>query len=782
MKQIYIINLVAWFSFLIAVSSCTDHYMSSTENINLSVLTLEVPRETEVSINTRSVNNESTVEDVLVVLFKNGQSKYQCFQNPALNGDVFSLVITDFEIMTGDSIFVYCNTGWTENSGVSVDELKEQLVITNYSGKLPMYGSGKMNEQNSLSIRLEYGLAKATVSCSAAGYSISNWKVSNIPSHGYIMKGEKGYPSQTKLIEEVTPSNGVAYFVPRIDNSSAGKDRTYVLVQMSDQKWYKLDFYQNSGGLNIGESVPVLDIKNNTHYSFEITDIKSAGYATEEEAAVNDGSNVVYNMEIDSNGASNGQYSLQLDCAEIILYPVDDQHNEIDAITISALIPRPENVISTYYVSVHSPKDDIKIINKLLQPVDTLDLMEEVALTTENSSRTIKLQFSSANLQGAYLEIHLGNIVKRVPITVESSNCYLMDFASKTRNRLVIPVIQANKDGVERISPDYDLDACIVWSDQPNVTEDNLHVTYNKEKQWIEVVNDITFTGNVVVAVKYQNVIKWSWHIWALDANVLTFDSKHGIYDFLPGKTNTYNDYVFMDRNLGAYTLEKDGRVSDKGLQYQFGRKDPFPTSESNENNDLLQPLTIYHNGTPFTMAGSHPVWGICKIERDFKNNLEYSIQNPIRYIIGNFFTSPTSSGNGDGDNIDWYTNDYSSMNNNLWLSKDYKKTAYNPCPIGWTTAYAGQLGPWYGIHINHASRVDPFGIEFPDAGYFPYSPYHNPEGVLRNAGDAGKATFIWFGYYNENRNSITSFYDNRIIVADMDLKASTHHVRCVRE
>lgn len=781
MKQIYLIKLTFWFGFLFVLSSCNDSYISPTETGNLAVLTLQLPREIEVDINSRSVNSENMIEDILVVLFQDGQPRYQRFLSPVINDDVLSLSITDFSVQSGDSLFVYCNTGITEISATNADELAEQLVISNNAEKLPMYGSGKANGENALSIELEYTLAKATVVCTAAGFTINNWKVCNVPSHGFIMESEKMYPNQVNLKEEVSPVGGIAYFVPRLDNSGAGKNRTYILVQMSDKKWYKLDFYNQSGALDIGAQVPVLDIQGNTHYSFEITEIKNAGYTTEEEAAANDGSNVIYAMEMTGgHGASNGQYSLLLDSEQIVLYPVDDQHNEMDVLTVSALIPIPENALSTYYALVNSPKKDIKILDKLSQPTDTLDLLDGTFLTTENSSRTIRLQFSSANVQNSYLEIHLGNIVKKVPITVESSNCYLMDFASKTGNRLIIPVVQANKDGVKRISPDDDLDACIVWSDQSNITETNLRLTYNKDKQWVEVVNDITFTGNVIIAVKSQNIIKWSWHIWALDANVLTFDSKHAIYDFLPEKTNAYNAYIFMDRNLGAYTLEKDGRVSDMGLQYQFGRKDPFPAAEKVAT-ELLTPLTIYYNGTPFALDGSHPVWGVCKIKRDFKNNLEYSIQNPIKFIIGNYMMNSS----GSNDNYDWYTNEYLSINSNLWLSIDSKKTAYNPCPIGWTLPYPGQIGPWYGIHISHASQIDDNGITIPNAGYFPYTPYHTAEGELRNTGEGATshATHLWWGYYNSvSYNSETSFYSDRIVVADRGVPATAIPVRCVRE
>lgn len=53
-----------------------------------------------------------------------------------------------------------------------------------------------------------------------------------------------------------------------------------------------------------------------------------------------------------------------------------------------------------------------------------------------------------------------------------------------------------------------------------------LTLTYDKEKQWITVKNNTTFTGNVVIIIQTPGItgfanIRWSWHIWSLGGDVI---------------------------------------------------------------------------------------------------------------------------------------------------------------------------------------------------------------------------------------------------------------------
>ena len=575
--------------------------------------------------------------------------------------------------------------------------------------------------------------------------------------------------------------DNAAYFIPRTDNNSISgtQNKTYLLVKLSGRGWYRLDFYnQKPLREDASKDVPVLNLQRNTHYAFSIVEVGSNGYATEEEAASNDGYNVAYDMDIiTGHGASNGQYSLVLDRENILLASVSNSgSNTIEVLNMSAYIPKPQNTISTYKVRLLSKNDQIKLIDEGGNEVKELNLMKpSEILTTGNSERTLTMKYSGANVYDSYLEISLGNIVKKISIDIQTSNCYLMDFATSTNQVLYIPVMQANRDGVERITPDDVLEPFIVWSDQPNVTKENLKMVYEQDKLRIKITNDVAFSGNVVVGVKLNNVIKWSWHIWSMDNTVLELNNTLKIYDFRADHENQCNGYVFMDRNLGAYTLVKDGRASDVGLLYQFGRKDPFPGSANGSTTEQ----TIYHEGTPYTLAGSHPSLGACLVDMNSTNNLEYSIQHPSQFIKGML----SSSDDGGVYSVDWYTNDYTLVNNNLWLTDARKKTAYNPCPIGWVTPYGGMLGPWYGLHINHAT-VETNGLTIADVGYFPFTPYRNDKGDLSfyNSDYTNTALTLRWGTNNSSRISGTSFTSTSIIGSEEILRAMGEPIRCVRE
>ena len=78
--------------------------------------------------------------------------------------------------------------------------------------------------------------------------------------------------------------------------------------------------------------------------------------------------------------------------------------------------------------------------------------------------------------------------------------------------------------------------------------------------------------GNAVIAVKDINGnILWSWHIWVCDDQITAHDH-----------INPANEVVaqIMDRNLGALNNEPMD-VDNRGMFYQWGRKDPFMPARS---------------------------------------------------------------------------------------------------------------------------------------------------------------------------------------------------------
>lgn len=165
--------------------------------------------------------------------------------------------------------------------------------------------------------------------------------------------------------------------------------------------------------------------------------------------------------------------------------------------------------------------------------------------------------------------------------------------------------------------------------------------------------------GNALIAVcDAGGNILWSWHIWSVPE--------------YPG-TSQYNGYEWIDRNLGAVN-NIPGDSGNKGMLYQWGRKDPFaPTSSAygEEVNNInvsigdgyLVPDLVSFRGYPYTES---------------PGNIPYSILHPNRFIN---FASYYSK--------DWYlaSGKGAADNSYLWGNPDsesYSKSIFDPCPQGY--------------------------------------------------------------------------------------------------
>lgn len=762
------------------LSSCSENDLFTAEGNTSSTLILQLPQEQHIDITTRALSDENLVDELFVVLFRDGVAKFQSFVSPTISGNQITITITDFSVHADDTVYVCCNTGITSmpNGYTDADSFFKMLSVSNSTSKMPMYGSC-ISEGTGLTVSLERIFSKAKVTYPAE-YAVS-WKVCNVPSEGYVSSEQIGYPTSATFDKQSNPNNDVAYFIPRTDNSSTAEAKTYILANIEGQGWYKLDFYDKRVPIGVDEDAILLDIQRNTFYTFNIIGIQEKGYDTELEAAANDGCNIIYEMDVETiNGISNGQYSLLINRQEITCYPTSknpdgsvNNRNAIQSLDISAVIANPKSEILTYNVTLVTPSQDIKLLDDNNNEVRVVDLkISGEKLTTSNSSRSIKVKCSGANIQDSYLIVKLGNIERQVPIRIAGANCYLADFSSSTGNTIYIPVQWANMDGTQRISSSDNFSTAIIWTDQPNITETSLSIVPQQSKQWIEITNNITFTGNVVIAMLKDGEIKWSWHLWCLDGNILIWDEDKKVYDFKPQYENAYNGYTFMDRNVGATTLNKNGSQTDWGLIYQWGRKDPFPSSADADANEL----TIYHEGTGFTMSSSHPLYGQCIVDGSSSaNNLEYSIQHPMQFIKGATISL------GKWADKDWYTNNVANRREDLWIKSDGRKAVYNPCPIGWTLAKESSIGPWASLHVNQAIISDDHGIDFSDAGYFSYGRFRIWTGELVT-GSNSNCLRLWWGKLERNSIVNGTEFNGTAITKNMSSRSEAHHIRCVRE
>jgi hypothetical protein len=227
-----------------------------------------------------------------------------------------------------------------------------------------------------------------------------------------------------------------------------------------------------------------------------------------------------------------------------------------------------------------------------------------------------------------------------------------------------------------RVDPGYPytqgFGAAVVWADADVIN--SLNVSGNGKGASVTVKTKGN-SGNAVIkiykAADPNKTPVWSYHIWVTDLN--------------PYTTNKYTNSsgTIMDMNLGATDVTAE--TGDKtGLFYQWGRKDPFPSTGS--------------LGT--TLAGG----GSIRAGSLSTGPLKYLIENPDVYLTdpGLFIT---------------HVNDWKL----LWGTND-EKSIYDPCPSGWRLTYGGvfymtqsedDLDPWY-----IKCGLTPSGTIFPLTGY----------------------------------------------------------------
>ena len=193
--------------------------------------------------------------------------------------------------------------------------------------------------------------------------------------------------------------------------------------------------------------------------------------------------------------------------------------------------------------------------------------------------------------------------------------------------------------------------------------------------------------GNAVIAAKdASGTILWSWHIW------LTDEPQEQVY---------YNNAgTMMDRNLGA-TSATPGDVGALGLQYQWGRKDPFLGSSSIDSGSEKAMSTI---NWPSTVSSDLST-----------GTITYAIEHPTTFIGYN------------SSNYDWYYTGLSSTDNTRWQSE---KTIYDPCPVGWRVPDGGEEGVW-----STAKGT---------SSYYTRS-YDDTNKGMNFSGDFGAASTIWY-------------------------------------
>ncbi|MFC7348664.1 T9SS type A sorting domain-containing protein [Chryseobacterium zhengzhouense] len=232
--------------------------------------------------------------------------------------------------------------------------------------------------------------------------------------------------------------------------------------------------------------------------------------------------------------------------------------------------------------------------------------------------------------------------------------------------------------------------AGLYWEDEPGLVK-SVSLEGTGEEAKIKIMINKTKEGNASISYKVNGEIYWTWHVWVTDDPTINGSTYH--HDFEKDKDgNLITNWKWMDRNLGATNPNFVGNDWHKsaGLQYQWGRKDPFPAlahkdlsvysisgeinlSTTDMGNDAsFQSKFIKIRGNKYTPQ--------LNTGTDTPNgNIRFSIKNPISFIVTPIFVAKNGEALlNDGEDFIQQKPDNSWMlpvSMTTWFSKQkYKK------------------------------------------------------------------------------------------------------------
>lgn len=370
---------------------------------------------------------------------------------------------------------------------------------------------------------------------------------------------------------------------------------------------------------------------------------------------------------------------------------------------------------------------------------------------------------------------------------INQPNSYIVT-KSQAEQEIQIPIAKAFSVYNQYLSDHGMLDFSnlkvnVHWTDNKslisNVKIMNLPTNVNNIKDgYISVKVPGNQSGNALVSLHNNNVSNpayWSWHVWVNNSNI--GEVVYQTEDVLLPATSNYVNFTnsgaqpmkstFMDRNLGAtdafpnvvspeaVTAAELAMINNSaGMQYQWGRKDPIPSfiktglntasglekigdysiwtsSGPDANGNIYASSFTELNGNNYVnnytkrRGVDYGTVGAYKKEK-IQNNLKYSVENPLAFMMPNEkYTNKSSFNAAYGQ--DWL---FSTPNQMMerWGHATVK-SPFDPCPGGWRvpdisiTVPDNEPGdinhtndnkgssPWYNGFFKPNASVDKFKI-----------------------------------------------------------------------
>lgn len=389
--------------------------------------------------------------------------------------------------------------------------------------------------------------------------------------------------------------------------------------------------------------------------------------------------------------------------------------------------------------------------------------------------------------------------VEELPVEPEeeTANCYMITTAGE--HDFKATVIGNGEKGIIKgagfhtenpyINPQS---AKLLWEDTQGFISD---VTLRDGRVHYTTTGNV---GNAVIAVysgpNATGDILWSWHIW-------------GVGDTLPADEEITNrngaKFMMMDRTLGVKSL-----TSYEAMLYQWGRKDPVPSS-----------LVYYVNNQAADIEKSYPVYSGDDV------TILTGIKNPDK-LISLPYVATNNYLWGDNNIDDAYTfkwpnylNDATAEQTKGWTDQ---KTIYDPSPVGyrvaskfaWTGFVDNKMGSNESVGNTRLSQVnyvryengyyfkrnadDTTGTFYPQTGSrgasdgslwvggnAPYNTVNYTVSYWSSAPqkNAGSAQCLSIGIYNtENQGSTIANSYNKLNSLGFSAMNCVFAVRCMKE
>lgn len=834
-KVCYMPYLIIVFAMIIACSDNSEIYICNQDKAN--IIQLSIPDAELVQVRSIATERECIIEDIQVFVYNDTHTAAPMYYQEGKRNELSflfgngtaspTITLKDYVPHNGDRIYVVCNL--TNNASVSGegDFLLEttisetQLRSYNSQGKIegfsglqgkertfPMYGWVEWNEKATSNVcLLTRCLAKVTVDAGADLFSGKQvyWEWRNLNYSDFVLDSEYqgiyqgaindvGISGKYDLVSATTPVDEtvglVTTYYPleykhsvyalgnEVDEKTFSKDRAMLLLTVqnpdgSNREYYRLDIWDKETG-------KYLDIVRNHSYRFNIAKVKSRGYASEQEAYQNPGSNIEYMITVTDQWSqgfvSNGQYLVKTDREKIELIesgikdPVtmvkfELQADETGNVDLNNVTTRKVRILNSDKETLVSSSDVC-----LFYSVDNKNLMQVkgedgLPINEANLPQGSNVYWIYCNVPGdsslkeGYLEITIGNIVKYIPFSIIPHSEAIAVDEDGPANCFITPVtyglysfdatvIGNGTDGIvaetrgrgawrEELGEDIEQYHFKNASGEDISVSKNVEIVpYSAKLIWQDkqnLISQVAFnsttnrveflssgTGNGVIAVydKQDPNAEDATVLWSW--HVWCTEHPTIIELGLPTNGETYSgkNYRIMDRDLGATTNTPD-ELTTRGLGYQWGRKDPFCISASFESTD-----DFMHN-----VRGSK-----LKHKEEEKNEsigtIEYAINHPAVFIISDdaysvhdwlYYASESGNNGLTGNQYLWGNNPYSQYK---MINVETMKTLYDPCPAGYKVSPPDVYGAFLKYPIID-SPIGESGTEF--LGYMEKGDFYTP-------------------------------------------------------